>query len=223
MSAFPHVSEALQRSIGGIEPCTFNEHLRAVLADRPLTPAALTVTTGRAIDGAADLEALADRGVGVQLGYEGLRLTRGLIAGDSWLDRTDVAREDLDMLAAEILVARGFHHLSGTGVVTDAVETVRRFGQRHAQARGDADPVVDGSLEGDILMLAVDAGADCVLSAVPPPIASVGADLAERLGDAPMRPPEEALAGVAEEISRVHHLHEPPVVEEPSSSWTVDP
>lgn len=223
MSALPHVSEALKRAIADIEPDSFNDHLETVVADRPLTPASVTVATGQAVDGTADGDRLADLGVGVQLIYEGLRLTRELMATDAWLDTTGTTEEDIDVLAAEVLVARGFNRLSETGTVTDAVELMRRFGERRAYERSGIEAADLGSLEGDTLRLAVDTGADAVLSTVPPAIATVGDDLASTASTGAMPEPEVALDGLAREVEQVYHLHEPPVAEERSSSSTVDP
>lgn len=222
MSAFPHVSEALRRSLDDIEPSSFNEHLHEVLEDRPLTPAALTVTTGRAIDSTADSKQLAELGIGVQLGYEGLRLTRALIDTESWLEQQQATDDDIDVLTAEVLVARGFNILAETGTVTQAVEIVRRFGRNRARDRRGSNPH-GPTLEADIASLAVNTGADCVLSTVPPSIASLGEDLGTRLDDDPMPVPDDALEGVKQEIANVYTLHEPATIEERSSSSTVDP
>lgn len=222
MSAFPHVSEALRQSIVDIEPQSFNAHLHEVLEDRPLTPAALTVTTGRAIDSTADRDRLTELGIGVQLGYEGLCLTRELIADESWLDSHQATEADLDVLAAEVLVARGFNILAKTNTVTDAVDIVRTFGRNRAHER-DGSHRTDPSLEADIVTLAVTTGADCVLSTVPPPIASFAAGLGTRLDENPMPEPTVALEGIEQEIETISHLHEAPVPEERSPSSTVDP
>ncbi len=222
MSAFPHVSEALRQSIVDIEPQSFNAHLNEVLQDRPLTPAVLTVTTGRAIDSTADRDRLTELGVGVQLGYEGLCLTRELIDDESWLDSHQSTDADLDVLAAEVLVARGFNILAETNTVTDAVDIVRTFGRNRAHERDGSDKT-DPSLEADIVSLAVTTGADCVLSTVPPPIASFADELGARLDENPIPEPAVALDGVEQEIETVLQLHEPPVAEERSSSSTVDP
>ena len=223
MSAFPHVSEALWCSIADIEPRSFNEHLQGLLDDRPLTPAAVTVATGRAIDATADLERLAELGVGVQLGYEGLRLTRRLIGEESWLNRHETTSADIDVVAAEVLVARGFNILAGTGTVTEAVDIVRRFGQRRADDLAGRQDDGRHRLEADIIRLAVNTGADCVLSTVPPPINSVAEGLADRIGTHPRPGPDTALDGFEGEVERAYQLHDPQVVEERSSSSTVDP
>ncbi len=223
MSAYPHVSEALERSIHDIVPKPFNERLAGILADRPLTPAAATVATGLAIDRTADRDKLATLGIGVQLGYEGLRLTRRLIQQDSWLGTDRTTDEDIDILAAEVLVARGMNLLTRTGTVTQAVDVVKRFGQRAAFDRTETAGDGLGTLEMDIIKLAVDTGADAVLQSVPPPIASLGAELATRLDTDPIPEPEIALEGFQREVDQVYHLHEPPLVEDPSSSSTVDP
>jgi len=106
-------------------------------------------------------EAVVDRGVGVQLIYEGLRLTRSLAHEEPWT--TAEAGEidaDLEILAADILVSRGFHLLAQTEVSDAAVETIRAFGRDQSRRRApDADgSMLDRNLEADIFRLAVRAG-----------------------------------------------------------------
>ncbi|NGM68596.1 hypothetical protein G6M89_06160 [Natronolimnobius sp. AArcel1] len=136
-------------------------------------------------------EALLTRAAGVQLIYEGLRLTRTLAHTEPWLEAASAAETpatagaegttpvaphadtdgDLEILAADILVARGFYLLARTDAAETAVETVQSFGRdqthRHdgtatGKADGTASDTIDANLERDILALAVETGAVAV-------------------------------------------------------------
>ncbi|OVE83725.1 DUF7114 family protein [Natronolimnobius baerhuensis] len=139
-------------------------------------------------------EGLLTRAAGVQLIYEGLRLTRTLAHTEPWLEAasagetpaptgagtaaTPVAPQsdtdgDLEILAADILVARGFYLLARTDAAETAVETVQSFGrdQTHRQDQtSDSDAHasdtalsnINANLERDILALAVETGAVAV-------------------------------------------------------------
>lgn len=84
-------------------------------------------------------DALLTHAAGVQLIYEGLRLTRTLAHDEPWLEPEtaadgDAASDgDLEILAADILVARGFYLLARTDAAGTAVRTVQSFG--HDQTR----------------------------------------------------------------------------------------
>ena len=135
-----------------------------------------------------DADGIATQAAGVQLIYEGLRLTRSLAHEEPWstLDAADPdEREaaetgDLEILAADILVARGFYLLARTDAAGKAVRTVQAFGRdqtrREAVAGTDSDAAaddartrehtdpasIDANLERDILELAVLTGATAV-------------------------------------------------------------
>ncbi|WP_252698035.1 DUF7114 family protein [Natronosalvus vescus] len=112
-----------------------------------------------------NLEAVAHHAAGVQLIYEGLRLTRMLAHEEPWAETTGDGRADLEILAADILVARGFYLLARTDAATTAVRTVRQFG-RDQTLRADATTAdataLDANLERDVLELAVCTGATAV-------------------------------------------------------------
>lgn len=221
MDEITHVNEALQESLADIEPDSFRERLGDVLDAVSLTPGVLTVRTARAIDPGVEAEVAAMRGAGVQLSYEGLRLTRSLIRAEPWAEDGADTSHDIDLLAAEVLVARGFYHLSDTGVATDAVEIVRRFGRNQTHERRADGPEIDRSLEVDVIDLAVRAGADLATGTVPPVLDSYGADLARELEAEPLPEPEDALPGVEERIAT---LVTAPGSDDPGSqSSTIDP
>ncbi|MDS0293958.1 DUF7114 family protein [Halogeometricum luteum] len=174
--------DAAREAIDDIEP----DRLRAVLFDRlddaSMTPGALTLLSARALEPGVDVDAdgLAERAAGVQLIYEGLRLTRTLAHEEPWLsgDDEDIAG-DLDVIAADVLVSRGFYVLARTDAADRAVEVVRAFGRDQTLRRAqDAADAVDRNLEADIFTLAVVAGTTAVGGDAPPALLEYAAELA---------------------------------------------
>jgi hypothetical protein len=135
------------------------------------------------------------------MSYEGLRLSRDLIHTDPW-SNGDREEGDMNAIAAEVLVARGFEYLAHTGVAMDVVDAVRHFGRDQTLRETDGTPAeLDRRLEADFVRIAVRAGADVALGTVPEPIDTVADELAEELGTDPLPGTEAALGGVAERIS----------------------
>ncbi|MDL0123746.1 DUF7114 family protein, partial [Halobacterium salinarum] len=87
-----------------------------------MLPGVLTLLSARVVDGAVDEHAIAQRAAGVQLIYDGLRVTRGLVSAEPWTaaDAPDDPGDDLDILAADVLVARGFRLLARTEAADQA-------------------------------------------------------------------------------------------------------
>jgi len=146
----------------------FPDRLRDDIVDHvdagSLAPGTLALRCATAADDALDHHAVANRAAGVQLIYDGLRLTRTLAHPQPWEDVDDQTQPNLDILAADVMVARGFYLLARTDAADTAVETVRTFG-REQTLRRDAlkdesrDPSEhDRTLERDVLELAVLAG-----------------------------------------------------------------
>ncbi|MFB6312205.1 MAG: hypothetical protein ABEH64_13610, partial [Salinirussus sp.] len=75
---------------------------------------------------------------------------------------------DLEILAADVMVARGFYLLARTDAAGDAVGVVRSFGRDQTARRETGDPAIDRNLEADVLELAVVAGATVAGVEVPP-------------------------------------------------------
>ncbi|USZ70526.1 DUF7114 family protein [Natronosalvus halobius] len=142
-------------------------------------PAADDPTSGESGD---SLEGIAHHAAGVQLIYEGLRLTRALAHDEPWAETTGDSRADLEILAADILVARGFYLLARTDAADTAVRTVRRFG-RDQTTRVDADEtdaaVLDGNLEQDVLELAIRTGATVADADPTPELLAVATEVAD--------------------------------------------
>lgn len=165
MDAAVRARTAARETVEDIEP----PRLRAILLDRlaeaSMAPGVLVVESARGREPSVASEAVIDRGVGVQLIYEGLRLTRSLAHEEPWATVADSAIDaDLEILAADILVSRGFYLLARTEVSDAAVETVRSFGsdQTHRREPGADTDTRDRTLEADIFALAVRAGVTAV-------------------------------------------------------------
>ncbi|WP_224267923.1 DUF7114 family protein [Haloprofundus salinisoli] len=197
--------DAAREALSDIDPPQLLDALDARLADASMLPGALALVSARALDPDVDAEALAERAAGVQLIYEGLRLTRDLAREEPWADDaserqngTDglIAGIEADMLvlAADVLVARGFFVLARTEAATRAVDTVRTFGRDQTLGRrptssaaidGEPDRDVESfnrRLEADVLDLAVLAGATAVGQAIPESLSAYAADLAAEYG-----------------------------------------
>lgn len=177
------VREAALDAVDDVVPEPLREEIEQFVADGSLVPGVLTVLSARATgtngaesdgdsdavdvggevaaDGAVDADGLAGRAAGVQLIYDGLRLTRRLVHAEPWTDAVDGAgvEADIEILAADVLVARGFYLLARTEAATVAVDVVRSFGRDQTERRDAADPAaLDRELERDVLRLAVVAG-----------------------------------------------------------------
>jgi hypothetical protein len=155
------VRRAALDAVDDVEPSRLNDRIEALLAESDLAPGRLTVACADAtLDARSNTtdcaDAVMERAAAVQLIYDGLSHTRELAAEPPWLDG-DKAQGDVDILIADILVARGFYLLARTEAADDAVETVRSFGRDQTVARETDDPL-EGSLERDVFELAVVAG-----------------------------------------------------------------
>jgi hypothetical protein len=173
-------------AVGDVEPDRLRRRIRERLEDGSMAPGVLTVLSARAVvagaaDGpSVDTDAVADRGAGVQLIYEGLRLTRSLSRAPPWeredelTDGGDVAvtdavtpgptvgpdadDADMDILVADVMVARGFYLLARTEAAGEAVAVVRSFGGDQTRRRTTGDERLDANLEADVFELAAVAG-----------------------------------------------------------------
>jgi len=104
----------------------------------------LVLVTARAVDPTVDPDTVVDRAAGVQLIYEGLRLTRSVAHEEPWVTAATQESDidaDMDVLTADVLVARGFALLACTDAAAAAVEVVRAFGRDQTlREREGTDP-----------------------------------------------------------------------------------
>ncbi|QSX01060.1 DUF7114 family protein [Haloterrigena alkaliphila] len=223
-------------AVADVEPPQLHDLIETTLDEASMVPGVLTIESAAAMapdrrsvleyesDGNRERAAEIDRGpdsgdpetdtggiatqaAGVQLIYEGLRLTRSLAHEEPWADleaeRGDLEngeRGDLEILAADILVARGFYLLARTDAAGKAVRTVQAFGRDQTRrdaiaddesaTDGDAgvDPAsIDANLERDILELAVRTGAAASGDSPPPRLLATADAIADAVG--PSFPP----------------------------------
>ncbi|MFA1610076.1 DUF7114 family protein [Halobellus rubicundus] len=202
------VRDAAREAVEDIEPDQLREVLFDRLADAPMTPAVLALVSARAPESGTDTDAdgLAERAAGVQLIYEGLRLTRSLSHDEPWTGGIEGDIDaDLDILAADVLVSRGFYLLARTDAADRAVKVVRAFGRDQTLRRGDgADrDALDRNLEADVFALAVVAGMTAVGETPSPALLEYAAELAGDCdaGDG-LRPADDAFSeSTAERIA----------------------
>ncbi|WP_254536246.1 DUF7114 family protein [Halomarina litorea] len=186
------VRRAARASVDDVEPPRLRDDLCAFIDDGSMLPGVLTVLTARAcgIDGDGT-DGLLERAAGVQLVYDGLRLTRTLAQEDPWTTG-DRDAADMDVLAADVLVSRGFYLLARTEAARDAVEVVRSFGHDQTERRTTGDDSLDARLEASVLDLAVIAGATAAGTTPHEDLRTLAADLAGDFDDA--FPPAAVLA-----------------------------
>ena len=209
MERASQVRRAAREAVGETDPERLRVRIFEALDAGSMVPGALVLLSARvAADGtdgrdeqessrlegtsATDRdEALAKRAAGVQLIYEGLALTRTLASEEPWSDPgRDRTAADIEILAADILVARGFYLLARTECAARAVETVRRFGRDQTRRRdpgadtgtgpgSDRDLDNGRGLEADALDLAVRCGVSAVGRDAPTELDSFTADLVQ--------------------------------------------
>ena len=155
---------AAREAVRDVEPDRLHDVIADLIADASMAPGALALLSARGADESVDLDSVADRAAGVQLIYDGLRLTRSLAHDEPWADSEDHTEPNLGVLAADVLVSRGFYLLARTDAAEKAVETVRAFGRDQTRRRApDTDAAaLDDTLERNVLELAVITGTRAV-------------------------------------------------------------
>mgnify|MGYP006299467107 CR=1 FL=1 len=178
------VRRAALDAVDDVEPAPLRERIETQLGEGSMAPGVLTILTARALETASTdghdgtlLDPIAERAAGVQLIYDGLRLTRQLADDEPWLsgEKDD---GDLSILAADVLVARGFYLLARTEAADAAVATVQAFGRDQTVSRETGDPALARNLEADVLELAVVAGATLADGSVSPRLREFASDMA---------------------------------------------
>ncbi|SFS66454.1 DUF7114 family protein [Halostagnicola kamekurae] len=175
---------AARDAVSDVEPPRLYDFVEETLEDASMLPGVFTLESARELEPENDLEGLDRHAAGVQLIYEGLRLTRTLAHEDPWAQRDGEEGEggDLEILAADILVARGFYLLARTDAAGKAVRTVQEFGRNETRAAADGDGDTVGSLERDVLELAALAGASAVGTTPTPALLETATEIADAAG-----------------------------------------
>jgi hypothetical protein len=176
---------AARDALADVTPERLHERLEERLADAPVTPGALTLLAARATGRDDPHDTLERRAAGVQLIYDGLQLTRTLARDPPWDGEQNDPDADIDILAADVLVARGFSLLADTDAAGKAVETVRAFGRDETNREmGRPDrTLADRTLEADVFELAIIAGVSAVGAPPPTDARAFAVDLAASFDD----------------------------------------
>ncbi len=142
-----------------------------------------------------------ERAAGVQLIYEGLGLTRALADDPPWEHEPPHTESNIDILAADVMVARGFSLLARTEAADKAVETVQSFGRDETDGQ-QGRTTRPHALETDVFELAVLAGTTAFGVRPADALLAYAGDLAASLdGDHPEPPepvPEEVEQAMAD-------------------------
>ncbi|WP_458208354.1 DUF7114 family protein [Haladaptatus sp. NG-SE-30] len=153
---------AAREAIGDITPARLCDHIGGLLESSAMVPGVLTLLSARAVGGGASTTEVESRAAGVQLIYEGLQLTRTLALDEPWETEPPNTDSNIAILAADVMVSRGFSLLARTEAADKAVQTVKSFGRDQTE-RG-----ADHALDTDVFELAVVAGTTIVGGDVPP-------------------------------------------------------
>lgn len=203
MEEVVRIRAILHENLSDIEPVEFRTQLDEVIDDASLTPAVLTVETAAALSELENRDAARRRGAGVQLSFEGLKLTRQLSRENPWAVTDAPDTHHIDLLVAQTLVSRGFYYLADTGVSGRAIEIARRFARNMTNELQPETQPTEPSLEFDVVALAVEAGADVALSTVTPALSERARAIATDLEAQPLPAPETAIQQVAADIDRL--------------------
>ncbi|WP_458187412.1 DUF7114 family protein [Haladaptatus sp. NG-WS-4] len=147
---------AAREAIDDITPARLRDHIRELLESSGMVPGVLALLSARAVGGGASASEIESRAAGVQLIYEGLRLTRTLAFDEPWESEPEHTESNLAILAADVMVSRGFSLLARTEAADNAVQTVKSFGRDQTERRSEH------ALETDVFELAIVAGTTVV-------------------------------------------------------------
>lgn len=151
--------DASREAVRDITPTHLRATIHESLDETSMLPGVLVFLSADAADGSMDGSAAESRAAGVQLIYQGLALTRSLAREDPWA-ASDGPNEDANVriLAADVMVSRGFSLLARTDAAEKAVETVQTFGRTETERDADTGRPHANALERDVFELAVVAG-----------------------------------------------------------------
>lgn len=185
------VRRAASDATADVTPDELREIIDDYVQDGSTVPGVVAYSSARRT-GESEPTNLVDRAAGVQLIYDGLRLTRELAQEDPWCRDGDRNAADLAIIAADVLVARGFHMLARTDAAQAAVGVVRAFGRDQTErevvdTRGAAD--IDRNLERDVLELALEVGTTATPGSPPVNVSATATEMA------PETPGFESAAG----------------------------
>lgn len=152
---------AAREAIEDITPAHLRDHIDGLLQSSTVVPGVVTLLSARAVDSGAKTGDVEARAAGVQLIYEGLGLTRTLARDEPWNGDQPYIESNIAVLAADVMVSRGFSLLARTEAADTAVRTVKSFGRDQTERR------TEHALETDVFELAMVAGTTAAGHEVP--------------------------------------------------------
>ncbi|MFC7082243.1 DUF7114 family protein [Halorussus caseinilyticus] len=220
MEAAVRARKAGRQAVRDVAPDRLRERIHALLDESAMVPGVLALTSANAVEGASatggakvtgrahDADerggtgpvGVQERAAGVQLIYEGLRLTRALADEPPWNLDPPHTDSNIDILAADVMVARGFSLLARTEAADKAVETVQSFGRDETDGQ-QGRPTAPHALETDVFELAVVAGTTTFGSEPSDALLSYAGELAESLDGERPEPPEPVAEAVEQAVA----------------------
>ena len=152
---------AAREAIEDITPAHLRDHIDGLLESSTVVPGVVTLLSARAVESGSYTGDVEARAAGVQLIYEGLGLTRRLARDEPWSGERPYIDSNIAVLAADVMVSRGFSLLARTEAADTAVQTVKSFGRDQTQQRAEH------ALETDVFELAMVAGTTAAGHEVP--------------------------------------------------------
>ncbi|MGA9402007.1 DUF7114 family protein [Haladaptatus sp.] len=152
---------AAREAIEDITPAHLRDHIDGLLESSTVVPGVVTLLSARAVESGAKRGDVEARAAGVQLIYEGLGLTRTLARDEPWNGEQPCIESNIAVLAADVMVSRGFSLLARTEAADTAVRTVKSFGRDQTERR------TEHALETDVFELAMVAGTTAAGHEVP--------------------------------------------------------
>ena len=201
MEAAVRAREAAREAVQDVTPKPLRDRIYALLDESSMVPGVLALSSARVADGERPPgDGVANRAAGVQLIYEGLRLTRTLATDSPWDRDPPYDDANLDILGADAMVARGFYLLARTEAADKAVETVTSFGRDQTDRQHGRDSPAR-ALEVDVFELAVIAGSTAVVADPPEALLTYAAELATNDDPDPPEAVSEAVSKVMTDFS----------------------
>ncbi|WP_435155430.1 DUF7114 family protein [Haladaptatus sp. DFWS20] len=202
-----------REAVEDITPAQLRNYIDGLLESSGIVPGVLTLLSVRAVGNDVDTSEVERRAAGVQLIYEGLQLTRTLAHDEPWNAESPHTESNIAVLAADVMVSRGFSLLARTEAADTAVQTVKSFG------RDQTDGQDDHALETDVFELAIVAGTTAAGRSRPVGTRQYAEQLTTSVSN---HESETTLPDDTEEVLGKLSRRRPSHVDEPTS-YTTDP
>tara|TARA_B110000263_G_C15196510_1_gene458594 strand:- start:9 stop:659 length:651 start_codon:yes stop_codon:yes gene_type:complete len=162
MGLLTRVNDSSCNAVSKVEPSQLKELILNRIDQKPsIFGLITTIIANENAESSDELnQSIDEKAAGVQLIYEGLKLTQELVRDEGWKHEENKLQADLELLAADVMVSRGFNLLSHTPAAKKAVETIRSFGQTESIFSNglEKNSSSEESLEKDLFELSIITG-----------------------------------------------------------------